>query len=158
MHPEFGLMVQKISETSGIEVKTDQIWQCFEENYLKNEHPYQLKRFSLQTAPANGDDSVESKIQTLVEYNNQPFEINGQGNGPIDAFCNGMRSKFKIKFKLIGYYEHALEISSSAQAAAYIQIQNPAGVNCFGVGVDTNISVASLKALISALNRLELLV
>jgi len=155
MHPEFGLLVQKISEASGIEVKTDQIWQCFEENYLKNEHPYQLKRFSLQTAPAIGDDSVESKIQTLVDYNNQPFEINGEGNGPIDAFCNGMRDTFKIEFKLMGYYEHALETSSSAQAAAYIQIQNPEGINCFGVGVDTNISVASLKALISALNRLK---
>lgn len=157
MHPEFGLMVQKISDTSGVEVKTDQIWQCFEENYLKNITPYQLTRFSLQTAPANGDNTVKSKIQTLVDYNNESVEINGEGNGPIDAFCNGMRDTFNINFKLIGYYEHALEISSSAQAAAYIQIQNQDGQKCFGVGVDTNISVASLRAVISALNRMELI-
>jgi 2-isopropylmalate synthase len=157
MHPEFGSLVQKISDESGIEVKTDQIWQCFEDNYLKNNTPYQLTRFSLQTAPANGDGSVKSKIQTLVEFNNESVEINGEGNGPIDAFCNGMRDTFKIKFKLMGYYEHALEISSSAEAAAYIQIQHPDGQKSFGVGVDTNISVASLKALISALNRMELM-
>ncbi len=153
MHPEFGSLIQAVTDQAGVEISYKRVWKCFEDTYLKATEPYALKRFSFQTAPGNGEDSVVSRVQTTIMHNHKAKEVEGEGNGPIDAFCNGLRSVFGLDFKISSYSEHALGKSSSAQAAAYIQIEFEGKKELFGVGVDTNISVASFKALISALNR-----
>ena len=153
MHPEFGTLIQKMADRAGVEISSDKVWQCFKDNYLTLTNPFLFKRASFQTDPADGDKTAISKTKATVVYNGETKEIAGEGNGPVDAFSNSLKSHFDLDFQFLGYYEHALEISSSAKAAAYIHIRYRGKREVFGVGVDTNISIASFKALISALNR-----
>jgi 2-isopropylmalate synthase len=81
--------------------------------------------------------------------------ISASGNGPLDAFCSALKQKITGDFTLTSYHEHALNGGSSARAAAYIEIQAPDGSVCWGTGVDTDIIIASIKAVLSSLNRLE---
>ena len=79
-------------------------------------------------------------------------ELHGQGNGPIDGFVDALRPVVS-PFTLLSYAEHSLQRGASAQAVAYIQIETPQGQSFFGAGIDTNIEWATLKAVLSAINR-----
>ena len=81
--------------------------------------------------------------------------VAASGNGPLDAFCSALKQKVTGDFTLTSYHEHALTGGSSAKAAAYIEIQLPNGQVSWGTGVDTDIIIASIKAVLSSLNRLE---
>jgi len=87
------------------------------------------------------------------KYNDKEIVAIGEGNGPIDACRNALRKKYKNKFTINSYYEHSCGGKSSAKAVAYIEIQTDNTLSCFGVGTDTSIATASIKALFSALNR-----
>ena len=82
--------------------------------------------------------------------------VTAPGNGPIDAFMKGLRQEQLVgTVKLVDYHEHALSQGADSKAVAYIQVQNEQGDRFFGAGVDTNINTASIKALVSALNRAQ---
>ena len=82
--------------------------------------------------------------------------IEATGNGPIAAFIKGMRETFGLKFRLKDYTEHTRTASSEAEAAAYIELKVPddSGESVFGVGIDTSITLAPIKAVVSAINRI----
>ena len=80
-------------------------------------------------------------------------EVTADGNGPIDAFMRALKEELVPDFDLVTYAEHSLGFGSEAEAMAYIQIQTPSGATFFGAGTDTNIDLASIKALLSGLNR-----
>ena len=80
-------------------------------------------------------------------------ELRGRGNGPIDAFVQALNHGDIADFKVLSYAEHALEEGAEAQAIAYIQIQVSSGAIFFGAATDTNIELAAVKAVLSALNR-----
>jgi 2-isopropylmalate synthase len=80
-------------------------------------------------------------------------ELHGRGNGPIDAFVQALNQGDVADFKVLTFTEHALEEGAEAQAIAYIQIQIPSGTTFFGAAMDTNIELAAVKAVLSALNR-----
>lgn len=82
--------------------------------------------------------------------------LRGSGNGPLDAFCAAMKASVTGEFTLCSYHEHALSGGQSAKAASYIEIEDVGGNRKWGVGVDTDIIVASIKAVMSALNRASL--
>ena len=123
------------------------IWDAFEQRYLGVNTPYLLGKCRLSQ---NDGDSVE--INAVVCTNSNNREITGKGNGPIDAFSNALREHLSINFRLLSYYEHAIEKGSDSRAAAYIQIEADAG-SFWGAGIDPNIDRASFKAILSALNR-----
>ena len=72
----------------------------------------------------------------------------------MDAFCNGIKEHLSIDFKIVSYDEHSLDKGSSSRAVSYIHIEDEEGNSFFGAGINTNISTSSIKALISAINKM----
>jgi 2-isopropylmalate synthase len=89
----------------------------------------------------------------VISVNGVPQEIEGTGNGPINAFVAALKEELVPDFELVFYAEHSLSAGEYAEAIAYIQVKTPSGVSFFGAGVDTNIEMASIKAIVSSLNR-----
>ncbi len=148
MHPEFGKAVQRIADQTGEELQSPQLWSVFESNYLNQNTPIELIDYSLN------QDSASSVDCTLtVSYNGQTHSLKGSGNGPIDA-CKKALATLVPDFSILSYTEHSLEQGAESNAIAYIQAEQH-HYDLFGVGIDANITTASIKALISALNRLS---
>ncbi len=94
-------------------------------------------------------------VEAVLLVNGVETNISASGNGPLDAFCSALKQKITGDFTLTSYHEHALNGGSSANAAAYIEIQDASGSVSWGTGVDTDIIIASIKAVLSSLNRLD---
>ncbi|MHB8894166.1 MAG: 2-isopropylmalate synthase [Candidatus Geothermincolia bacterium] len=155
MHPEFGALVQRLSETGGGELAPAAIRAAFEREYLGRPHPLELVRWRIEDEPAgDAGDAAHARVRATVADAGVPRELSGAGNGPIDAFCAGLRGAGIAEFALRSYHEHALGQGSGARAVAYIQIETAGGARLFGVGVDTDIAAASFRAILGALNRL----
>lgn len=80
-------------------------------------------------------------------------EIEGRGNGPIDAFFNALKTVGVSKYKFLSYHEHAISEGSDSKAIAYIEMQKPDGKSIFGVGIESNINMASIAGVLNAINR-----
>jgi 2-isopropylmalate synthase len=156
MHPEFGAVVQKATEAGGGELSPAAIREIFGREYLAPPHPLDLASWRIEDEPAAaaGGES-RARVTATVGVDGMPREVNGTGNGPIDAFCAALRTAGIGEFSLLSYHEHALGRGSGSRAVAYIQIETTGGVRLFGVGVDTDIAAASFRAILCALNRLE---
>ncbi len=152
MHVEFGKIINQIADEQGDEISSDQIYRTFEKTYLQCSSPFKLEDF--YTKIINSDEpnkSVECTAQISID--GKPHEIHGVGNGPINAFMQAMKEELIPDFRLLSYSEHSLQKGSGAEAIAYIQICTPSEDTFFGAATDTNIEMASIKALVSALNR-----
>jgi 2-isopropylmalate synthase len=97
------------------------------------------------------DSTVKCEARVIVS--GKPHTIAGSGNGPIDAFVKALGSAGLPKFDVTSYSEHSLGAGAEAKAVSYIQIKMERGAAYFGAGTDTNIELASIKAIVSALNR-----
>lgn len=151
MHPEFARIIQDISDKTGDEVTASMVWDAFEAEYLHADQPYSLAHCKI--GQYGSDDNVcVVEISASVRNKENIIDIAGRGNGPIDAFSNALKSKVGLTFRLMSYYEHAIDKGSDSRAAAYIQIDSN-GKQCWGTGIDTSIDRASFKAILSALNR-----
>ena len=153
MQKEFADVIQNISEQKG-EVSPAEVMEAFEKEYLDLKVPFELVKCTISDI---SDDAGEedTKVNVTIVYNGQSKEIEGIGNGPIDAFKNALAESSLINIKIIDYTEHALSTGSEAKAAAYVYMErNDTEKKTFGVGVDSNITRASIKSMISAINRL----
>ncbi len=152
MHVEFGKIINEIADTQGKELSATQIRQAFDQTYLHCNNPFQLESFYREaTAQPNQGTTVTYVAQIAVDGVVQ--ELRAAGNGPIDAFMQAMKEELVPDFTLLSYAEHSLGQGSEAEAIAYIQIQTPSGETFFGASTDTNIELASIKAVVCALNR-----
>ena len=153
MQKEFADVIQNISEQKG-EVSPAEVMEAFEKEYLDLKVPFELVKCTISDI---SDDAGEedTKVNVTIVYNGQSKELEGTGSGPIDAFKNALAESSLIDIKIIDYTEHALSTGSEAKAAAYVYMErNDAEKKTFGVGVDSNITRASIKSMISAINRL----
>jgi 2-isopropylmalate synthase len=154
MHPEFGAVIQKVSDKAGRELQSAEIWDSFESEYLQNNTPYFLDSFNVVKRHIDKDEKASrAQIEAVVDVNGEEKTIAAEGNGPLDAFCAALKRDLTGDFTLNRYHEHALSKSSSSRAVAYIQLTIPDGTQKWGVGIDTDIIVASIKAVLSALDR-----
>jgi 2-isopropylmalate synthase len=156
MHPHFGKVVQAISDAKAGEITPAEIMDAFEREYLGTTGPYEFKGCRVNGAAPEGTSSeknAEVMVSAEVGVNGKSLEITGSGNGPIDAFCNGLKKGLGIDFRISAYHEHALEKGSDSKAVAYIRIDRDGNEGEWGVGIDTNIHVASFRAILSALNK-----
>ncbi|HMK44366.1 MAG TPA: 2-isopropylmalate synthase [Dissulfurispiraceae bacterium] len=153
MHPEFSRLIQGICEKSSCEIAPEQIADAFKAEYLNRKIPYSLKSCSISEQQSD-DESTSLEIIAAMKANGEERIIRGRGNGPIDAFSNALKKELGVAYTLTSYYEHALEQGSDSKAAAYIRVEASDGRAFWGVGVDTSIDTASLRALVSALNRM----
>ena len=101
-----------------------------------------------------GEAPSSASIEAEVLVHGRRQTITGRGNGPLDAFCNGLRQTTGIGFTLRSFSEQSLARGSGAKAAAIVQLEDKRDCSSFGVGIDTDIIIASVKAVLSAMNRL----
>ncbi len=145
---EFSRVVQRATDDSGKEITGEEIWSAFQAEYLTREAPLRLD--TVHTSSAAGE---KDQLSTVVFVDGERHELTGSGNGPIAAFVeaiNGLEQDWDVR--VLDYNEHALSSGGDAIAAAYVECAVH-GEILWGVGLDANIVTASLKAVISAVNR-----
>ncbi len=147
MHKEIGRIVNDLADQKGTELTSADIRDAFQREYLGRRAPVALEHFKT----TERDSTVACEARILVE--GRPHALAGSGNGPIDAFVRALGSAGLPKFDVISYSEHSLGAGAEAKAVSYIQIKMERGSAYFGAGIDTNIELASIKAIVSALNR-----
>ena len=150
---EFSNVVQGITDESGRELSSAEIWQAFRQEYLDIDAPYQFVEY--RTEPDNRATEIRQITATISE-NGQERSISGRGNGPIDAFLDALANGCGIELRVVDYREHAVSSSGrhgDATAVSYIQAQSATNKTYFGVGMHKNIVTASLLAVLNAVNR-----
>ncbi len=148
MQREFGPIANDIVDSLGREVSGAELKQMFWKEYIERETPFSLHHFH-----ADGVDGVFTCRCSLVK-DGREIGITGEGNGPIAAFVDALiKDAGAPKFEVVSYREQSLSSGTGASALAYIQIKTTAGKLVWGAGVDTNIELASIKAVVSAVNR-----
>ncbi len=154
MHKEFAKTIQAISEKQG-EVSPDQIMEQFRQEYLEKKEPIHFRK--LKVDDLSGETTSEFDTRVMVIYTDHDVEKSFEaiGNGPIDAVKRGLQEVIGEEMKILDYEEHALQSGSNSQAAAYIHLlDSDTGTVTYGVGVSSNITRASVRAIFSAVNRL----
>ena len=147
---EFSPIVQAVTEQTGKELSPAHIRAVFEDEYLARTSPYEIVDY--RTLP---DRRVRGQrnITATVRVNGVEQEITGAGNGPVDAFLNALGQIGGNGIRLVDYSEHAIGDGADATAAAYVEVEVNGGGTLYGAGMDTNIVMASLRAITSAVNR-----
>jgi 2-isopropylmalate synthase len=148
MQREFGPIANEAVDKLGREVSGSELKQMFWKEYVERNSPWQLKGF--ETESKNGVVKCHAKLLR----DGHAAEFSGEGNGPLAALVHGFSTVGVPKFEIANYSEHALSSGETAAAISYIQIKTADGKSRWGAGVDTNIELASVKAVLSALNRL----
>ena len=148
MQREFGPIANDAVDGLGREVSAEELKSLFWREYIERQEPYALKHFH------SGDTDGVAHCRANIAHNNQQQEIAGTGNGPIAAFVHALQSAGVQVFEVSDYREQAMGRGVEASAIAYICIRTPGGKTRWGAGVDTSIELASIKAVLSALNRL----
>jgi 2-isopropylmalate synthase len=147
---EFSHVIQSHTEDQGGEVFPDQMWKIFVDEYLPSEdNRWGRFRFTSLNQSSSAGKDVELSVDLLD--NQKQITLKGSGNGPISAFCNVMQS-YGVDIQVADYYEHAMSAGGDASAAAYLECSVNGGTY-WGVGIDPSTTTASLKAVISAVNR-----
>lgn len=154
MHPEFGKIVQGVTDREGRELQHEEILDAFNKEYLIQDGSLSLKSFDVvKRHRSSANEETLATVEATITVADREVRISGKGNGPLDAFCSSLKKQVTGDFKLLNYHEHSLNGGSGARAAAYIEIQLPDGARRWGTGVDTDIIIASVKAVLSSLNR-----
>ena len=153
MQREFADYIQSISEKEG-EVSPERILEVFLAEYVEAKSPLLFKNLRSMDME-NEKEHYVSFVQLSFENEGRLKEISASGSGPIDAVANALQKELKKEFEVIDYSEHALSSASSAKAVSYIHLQDKAsGKMTYGVGISSNITRSSVRALFSAINRL----
>ncbi len=147
MQREFGPIANEEVDRLGREVSGAELKGMFWREYIERTAPWQLQGFETESR----DGMVRCRARLLRE--GKPVEVSGEGNGPLAALVHGFSTAGVPRFEIVNYSEHALSAGEEAAAIAYIQIKHSNGRTRWGAGVDTNIELASVRAVLSALNR-----
>jgi 2-isopropylmalate synthase len=147
---EFGKYANDEIDKLGREVSAAELREIFWQQYVNRSTPYELEHFH-----ADGAKGQMRCRATVAVSDGKRLDVTGEGNGPIAAFVQGLVANGVKPFEVISYAEHSLGSGSEANAIAYIQIQDANGKASFGAGTDTSIELASIKAVVSALNRIS---
>ena len=148
MQIDFSQVIQKQADETGKELDSIEIWQSFENYYLKNNS----KKISYNSHEIQSSKEKDVIKLSLIE-NKKEIQIEGTGNGPIDAFINALNDHLSSDFKVSDYHQHSISSGSDASAAAYIEIQNKNSSD-WGAGIDQNTTVASYKAILNCINKI----
>ncbi len=147
---EFSQVVQRVMDEQGKELTAAQLWRIFELEYgLGDAGAASVSRVAIV------DDAAGHGVQVRAEarIGDDVLTVQGKGRGPIDAFVDGLNAQMGIAVRVLDYHEHAIGSGADARAVAYLELRVGAAETVFGVGIDTNIVAASLKAIVSGLAR-----
>ncbi len=146
---EFSRVVQARTDESGAELTAPELWEAFEREYLAPAGPFGLLEQHITDVVDGG-----SEIIARVADGDAVRSISGTGNGPIDAFVAGLRSGLGVEITVRDYHEHATTAGANSAAVAYVELE-VAGTAVYGIARDANIVTASLRAIVSGLNRVS---
>ena len=147
---EFSRVVQEVTDNEGGEVAPSEMWSIFSGEYLPDPAAA-WGRFSLKSVKQDSAVDGDTTVEVVITDNGAESTLHGIGNGPIAAFCEAM-NHHGIDVRVLDYAEHAMSAGGDAKAAAYLECSLD-GRTVWGVGIDPSITTASLKAIISAVNR-----
>ncbi|MBT3278338.1 MAG: 2-isopropylmalate synthase [Phycisphaerales bacterium] len=150
MHPQVGRAVQGKSDELHRELRNDEVHDVFQAEFVNPAGPYTLVGYWPRPDNTN---PTEIHGEVRLEANGKSTVLEADGNGPIDAFVQAMRMVDDHPFELLDYHEQAVGQGADAQAIAYVPLKFADGQTLWGVGVDTNIDQAAVKAIVAALNR-----
>jgi 2-isopropylmalate synthase len=144
---EFSRVIQKISDETSREIRSAEIWDAFQAEYLHQRSPLSCVQY------LESESADTTNISASVKQGELKHAINGNGNGPIDAFVDAINRKFGLAAKVVDYQEQSISEGASSSAVAYVEIQFGKSESVFGVGMNPNIVKASLDAILGAVNR-----
>jgi 2-isopropylmalate synthase len=143
---EFSQVVQQVTDATGKELSSTELWSLFNAEYLQQQGAYEYRMHQLTTEQ---DGSDNERLSIKLSYHGQGAAFTGRGNGPINALVDALG----LQCDVLSYEEHSMGSGSDAKAVAFVEITTPARITLFGVGVHGNIVSASLLAVLSAVNR-----
>ena len=156
MQREFADVIQVLSEKQG-EVSPDTIMDEFRDEYLNRKEPIHFRKLKVEDLSGETESEFDTKVVLTYTDHGTEKQFEAVGNGPLDAVQRGLTMTFEKRIKILDYEEHALQSGSNSQAAAYIHLLDAdTGKATYGVGVSSNITRASVRAVFSAFNRLDL--
>jgi 2-isopropylmalate synthase len=141
--------IQKIADESGKEVSTSEIWGVFNNSFVRPPDGFAIESFSIKT---NDNDNFD-QLKAQVKIHGDTKDIQGIGNGPIDAFINAINALLEAEFTIVDYHQTAITSGSDAKAAAYIEVQLNE-ITCWGVGIHENTSRASFEAIVVGIGKI----
>ena len=147
---EFSRVVQDVTDQSGAEISSAEIWSLFEGEYLDVSSPL---RFVEHMSMPDSEAPDGRRLTATIRLHDEERTMEGRGNGPIAAFVNALQSELGIAVRVLGFHEHATTHGADATAVAYIHMEVDEGEALFGVGIHPNITVASFLALTCGINR-----
>ncbi|MCK9511675.1 MAG: 2-isopropylmalate synthase [Pigmentiphaga sp.] len=145
---EFSRAVQQVTDSTGREVKADEVYALFSREYLECNRPWQLVRHQIIGDPRAGEGRQFS-IEVELEHDGETRVVNGQGDGAISAFVDALG----LPVRIMDYHEHAIGTGTNTQAACYVELRLGDSNTGFGVGVHRDIVTASFQAVLTAVNR-----
>ncbi len=148
---ELSKYVQKLADTSGLEISSNDIWEIFQKQFIKN-YPFKLINF---ISKASNKTSGLEIINAEIEYKGKKDNFTSEGNGPISAFVNGIRENFNLEFTLKDFGQNTRSATSKAESAAYVELKDKNDQSIFGCGIHTSITLAPILAVISAINKIN---
>ena len=155
---EFASIVQDEADKTGKEITSQRIWELAEEHFIRQTGRFELLSFDVSKATADGStERVVAKIRHDGPDGKGEVDVSATGNGPISAFVEAMRSAFDLEFRLADFGQNTRSATSKAEAAAYVELVKEIdgkAVSVYGVGIDTSITMAPIRAVVSALNKL----
>jgi 2-isopropylmalate synthase len=151
MQIEFSRVIQEIADTTGKEITAEEIWQTFKRTYLDTASPYRLLDYRMQT-DTHASEIVHCAADLIVE--GQKRVVQGRGNGPIDAFVIALRHDCGLELSFDDYHQDAIGHGSNVEAVCFVRMSDGKGRECFGTGIHQSTVTASLRAIVSAVNRL----
>ncbi len=148
---ELSKYVQKLADTSGLEISSNDIWEIFQNQFIKT-NPFKLKNF---VSKASNKTSGLEIINAEIEYKGKKDIFTSEGNGPISAFVNGIRENYNLEFTLKDFGQNTRSATSKAESAAYVELKDKNDQSIFGCGIHTSITLAPILAVISAINKIN---
>ena len=148
---EFSRVVQGVTDSEGGEVSPSAMWRYFADEYLDRRSPLALIRSRIENPEDAEDEAISDRLSARIINDGEEQVVSGSGNGPVAAFCSAL-AEAGHDVRVLDYVEHALSAGGDARAAAYLECAIDGQV-VWGVGIDSSITTASLKAVVSAVNR-----
>ena len=149
MHPEVGMVVNDAADKDSRELKSDEVYEIFQQEYVNLITPLELVSIEREDFSHVNEVGIDAK----VKFKGKTSKISGRGNGPISAFVDALEKEHCKNFTLLDYRQHSIGSGSKTNAAAYIQVKHEDGDIFYGCGIDSSIEIAGLRALVSAFNR-----
>jgi 2-isopropylmalate synthase len=146
---EFTRVIQQITDTTGKEITGNEIWEQFRNHYLTITKPYELVSFAT-TQNAEGAD--RTRLTATIRVDGEERDLAGEGGGSVEAFTNAVNEAVSADIRVLDYHEHSIGAGTDAKAVCYMEIQVD-GKELWGVGIHGDIVTASLRAIVSAVNR-----